>query len=259
MSSVAGWQRAEFARYRAWRRTQPALAEMPKGADAGGVERPGVAAPSISIKVFVPLSIFSTLVCLALVVYHLAPEPVAPSVALQVESVKGQVRLTDGMQDWPLEPGASVRAGQSVVTGADGVAKLSGGDAKSNLVLFENSGFRLDALEAVPSAGVPAFKLRGEVQQGEVIFQFRSNESLWGVDVKTPTESRLICRKVVFFKVATGDKGRLEVVVGDGIVAAVGPRGEKAFIKGDQKMVSTPTEPIRKPEGANVLNERWGP
>jgi hypothetical protein len=260
VSSESGWQRVEFSRYQAWRRSQPSLPEVAKGApEAGGVERAGAAGPAISIKVFVPLSIFSTLVCVFLALFHLQPEASSPAAALQVASAKGQVRLTDGMQDWPLEVGAEVRAGQTVVTGDDGIVKLAGGDPKSHLVLFEGSSFRLDALEAVPSAGVPAFKMRGEVLRGEVVFQFRSKESLWGVDVKTATESRLICRKVVLFKVAASSKDSLDVVVGDGIVAAVGPRGEKAFIKGDQKMVSTESEPVRKPEGANVLNERWAP
>jgi hypothetical protein len=207
---------------------------------------------------FLPLSFLSLLVLAGLAVFHLRPGDEPLAISLTVASVRGSVKCTDGLKDWDLAQGAQVLSGQRVITGKDGAVKLLGSDPDASVLVYEGSRFHLEKLEEVPSQGLAAYKLRGAVEAGEVVLKFRSQQALWGVELKLLQGVSLFCRKVIMFKVALeGTSGSGEVVVGDGVVAAVGPDGDKAFIKADQKMKVTPQQAISKPVGANVLGERW--
>lgn len=251
------WQRAEFSRYKAWRSAQPALEDLAQAAVASPAGPAAARGFSIDPMAFLPLSFLSIMVLVGLAVFHLrgVEEPVA--IGLTVTTLRGSVKATDGMKDWDLEVGSRVYPGQRVLTGKDGAVKFQGTDPDASVLVYEGSRFHLDRLEEVPSPGLPAYKLRGNVEAGEVVMKFRSQQSLWGVELKLPLGVSLFCRKVIMFKVALEATGGGEVVVGDGVVAAVGPDGEKSFIKADQKMKVNAQQPVSKPAGANVLGERW--
>lgn len=229
--------------------------------DAGG---PAVSSggASVDLKKLVPLSLFSTVVCILLAVYHLydTEAPVALA-SLRAGVVEGQVKVSDGMRDWELTQGMAVAPGQTVVTSSGSRAFLQGLDPKTGVVLFEGSRFTLRQLERVEGPGKTVFKLFADLQQGEAVMKFRSETTTWGVEVILPGLCYLYAKRDQLFKAAY-EQDSVDIVVAQGMVAAVeDPKAKsqnKAYIYADNKMRSSPGEPIRRPEAANVLSERWG-
>lgn len=173
--------------------------------------------------------------------------------SLTVVKVKGRVHATDGMKDWRLGPGDRVQPGETVVCDKDGGVELKSADPDTRLLVFEGGRFVLKTLREV---GERKFLLEGASLAGEVMLDFRSESAIWGVDVKAPTGVRFLSQKTIMFKVRTRDADS-RLVVGDGKVMALGPGGTKQFVRADQRMTSTDGSPVQKPEGVNVLSERW--
>ncbi len=173
--------------------------------------------------------------------------------SLQVHQVRGRVKASDDLKDWDLETGAKLHPGQRVVCGADGSVELRGADPDTRLLVFEGGSFYLKTLREVEDK---KYLLEGRAEKGEVLFDFRSQTAIWGLEIQAPQGTRFLSKKVIMFKVGVGESGT-RLVVGDGAVMAVGPGGEKDLVKADQAMKVTDDAPMGKPLGVNVLSERW--
>lgn len=177
----------------------------------------------------------------------------AGSGSMLVAQLRGKVRASDGLKDWDLRVDDRLHPGQRVVCGRDGAVELRGADPENRLRVFEGGSFLIETLKQV---GEKKFLLEGKVESGEVMIDFRSDTALWGVDVGLPTGTHVLSQRTIMFKVSVGDSGS-RVVVGDGSVAALGPGGDRVTIRADQRMLATDDSPTAKPEGVNVLSERW--
>jgi hypothetical protein len=188
-------------------------------------------------------------------IQHL-PQAGGRASAFRVVALKGKVLATDGMEDQDLTKGSEIRAGLSIKVGPGAALKLQAGDPRASLILFQNSVLVVKQFTQEAGQAMDIYKLKGRLEKGGLVLNLRTRNSLWGVDIEAPTGVRFVGRKLVFFKLKA-KQGKAEVVVGDGVVAALDTTGEKVFIKADQKMRSSSVEPLQKASAANVLQEEW--
>lgn len=178
---------------------------------------------------------------------------------LVVARTKGTVRASDDLKDWDLTVGARLTPGHRIFCGKDSAVELKGGDPDTRLVVFENGSFYLESLKLAKANSAnnsKAFLLKGKVEKGDVLFDFRSETAFWGVEAKVPQGTRFLAQNVIMFKVTAGeDKSRL--VVGDGVVAAMGPASEKEFVRAEQQMITSHDAVVSKPTGINVFSVGW--